>query len=123
PIRLLSRKLKPQSPLLVAVLNFTYSRGRMSTGSYLVSERLVTYLVQNGVTVVERRLLQKLLEERKFCETGAVDPGSLRQVGQVLGADAVVAGTLTDLTDDTTEIMARLIRVDTAKILAASSIV
>lgn len=126
PIRTLSRKLKEglkiHAPLSVAVLHFTYARGRMSTGSHLVSERLVSYLVQDGVTVVERRLIQKILEERKMWETGIADLNSIKKMGRILDVDAIVVGTMSDLSDEVAEVMARVIRVDSSKILASAAI-
>ena len=114
-----SIKIKPVPTL--AVLNFLYSRNRTSTGSYLVSERLVTYLVEDGAKVIERRLLERLLEERKFWETGVVEPGAMKKMGKVLGADAIVTGFLTDLSEAATEVLVRVVRVDTGEIIASAS--
>ena len=98
PIKSLSQKLKrdikaKECPLL-AILNFPYSLGRISTGSTLVSERLLTYLAQENAPLVERRLIQSILEERKMWDTGVIDPGSIKSMGRLLGVDAVVIGTL-----------------------------
>jgi hypothetical protein len=124
PLKSLSKKLaddmKINPPQSLAVLNFTYARGRMSTGSHLVSERLVTYLAQEGMPLIERRLIQSLLAERRLCETGLVDPGTLKKMETLLGVDAVVIGTLNDASDTMTEVLARVIRVDTARILASA---
>lgn len=128
PLRNLSQKLKRDlkakpAPLL-AVLDFPYSLGRQSTGSYLISERLVTYLVQDGAPVVERHLMERLLAERKMCETGLVDPSTIKTMSKILGVDAVVVGTLADAPDEnSTEIMARIVRVETGEILSAASAV
>ncbi|MCB4755929.1 MAG: CsgG/HfaB family protein [Elusimicrobia bacterium] len=114
--------LKVKEGPLVAVLNFSYPRGRLSTGSYLVSERLVTYLVQDGVAVVERRLIQSLLDERKMWESGVIDPESVKMMSHVLGVDAIVIGTLSDASDEATDVVARVIRVPTGEILAAGRV-
>ena len=127
PIKSLSQKLKrdikaKECPLL-AILNFPYSLGRISTGSTLVSERLLTYLAQENAPLVERRLIQSILEERKMWDTGVIDPGSIKSMGRLLGVDAVVIGTLADSPDkDTTEVTARIVRVDTGEILSAGTI-
>jgi hypothetical protein len=126
PLRALSRKLNNElqedKDMALGVLNFTYARGRMSTGSYLVSERLLTYLVQEGATVIERRLLDSLLAEQRFSQIGITNIGTLQRMGKVLGVDAVVLGTLDDRPDNTTtDVIARVIRVDTAEVLAAGS--
>lgn len=125
PIKSLSKKLKTginqKKISTVGVMNFTYARGRLSTGSYLVSERMLTYLVQNGVPVVERRLMEKVLEEKRLGQTGIIDPESMKEIGKVLGVDTVVLGSLNDVAEDETEIMARMIQVDTGKVLAAGT--
>ncbi len=78
PLRMISKKitkdLKAASSPPLVVLPFPYSRERLSTGSHLVSERLITYLVQDGATVMERRLLDKILEEQKLWQTGLMGP-------------------------------------------------
>jgi len=119
----LSAGIKAKKSPLVAVLNFTYPRGRMSTGSFLVSERLVTYLVQDGVPVVERRLISSLLEEKKLRESGVIDPKAMKEIGQVLGVDNIVVGALTDISEESTEVVARAIRIETGEILAAGKAV
>lgn len=123
----LSRKFKSRlnadKPLTVAVLDFTYTRGRVSSGSRIVPERLTTYLVQAGARVVERRLIQQLLTEKKFLQTGMVDLTRVREEKEIIGVDALVTGTLSDSPDGTTEVVARVIKVDTAEILAAGVVV
>ena len=127
PLRLLAKKLKKQTPsnppLSLAVLDFTYSKGRFSTGSFLVPERLLTYLVQEGAAVIERRLLQKILEEKRLGETGLMKPKAADNMSKVLGVDAVVVGTLRDLPDHSTEVLARVIPIETTKILAVAGAV
>lgn len=127
PVKTLSRKLmegvKKSPKISLAVLNFPYAKGRMSTGSYLVSERLVTYMVKDGAVIVERRLLEKVLEERKLWESGTIDIGSLKKMGNVSAVDAVVVGTLEDLSDDETSVMARVIHLSSARVLSAASAV
>jgi len=118
----LKERIKDQGDITLAVLNFPYARGSLSTGSFLVSERLVTYLVQQGAAVIERRLLEKLLEEQAFWETGAVDSRSVKKIGELSGVNAVVVGSLEDLPNDLTRVAARMIRVDTGQILGAATV-
>jgi hypothetical protein len=124
PLKSLSKKLvdefSAKSLPSLAVLNFTYSRGRLSTGSYLISERLVTYLFREGASLVERRLIPQIMEERRLWDLGIIDPDSLKTKGEIQGVDAVVLGTLRDISDSETDVMVRVIQVDTGKILAAS---
>ena len=88
----------------------------------IVAEWLITGLVETGrFDVIERRLLEKLLEEQKLGATGAIDPSSAAQLGKVLGVKIIVSGTVTSL-EGYTEINARLINVDSASIIAAEKV-
>jgi TolB-like protein len=104
----------------VAVLPFPYHDGATSSGSTIISERLTTRIVKkNGVQVIERSLLDKVYGEMKLEKTGAVDPDTIKQLGKILGVDAVVTGTLIDLTEGKTEVNARLITVETGEVIVA----
>jgi hypothetical protein len=105
----------------VGLLAFPYHDGRISSGSSIVCERLTTYLVATkGLRVVERRLVQKLLEEQKLNETGVIDPTTARKMGQVLGVDILVTGTLIDLENGNTEVNARALKSDTGEVVSAA---
>lgn len=117
----LAKGLKGEKNKKVAVLSFPYHDGRIGAGSTVVQERLTTYLTQTGkVDVIERRLLEKVLGEMKLGRSGAVDAATAQKLGRVLGAGAVVTGTLQDLPGNEVEINARLVRTETARILAAN---
>ena len=104
----------------VAVLAFPYHDGGVSSGSSIVSERITTSLVgKKGLRVVERRLIEQLLAEKKLSETGVIDQENLKTIGKILDVDAIVTGTLIDLAGDKTEINARMIRSDSGEVLSA----
>lgn len=126
PITGMARQMIRQIPRnedkpTLAVLTFPYSRGRHNSGSALVSERLTTAMVQSGMPVMERRLLPVLLEERRFWETGAVDTESIKRAKKISGVDAVVIGTLTEMSEKETRVTARIVRMETGEILAAAT--
>lgn len=88
----------------------------------IVAEWLITGLVETGrFDVIERRLLETILEEQKLGVTGAIDPNSAAQLGRILGVKTIVSGTLLSLSGFV-EINARLINVDTASIVAAEKV-
>ena len=108
----------------IAVLDFQMQgeEGETKDMGKIVAEWLITGLVETGrFDVIERRLLEKLLEEQKLGATGAIDPTSAAQLGKVLGVKTIVSGTVTNL-EGFTEINARLINVDTASIVAAEKV-
>lgn len=116
----ISRRAKINKSKKIAILPFPYHDGKISSGSSIVSERLTTYLFKQNMQVVERRLIQKVLEEQKLGGTGIVDPRTAMELGKVLGVDAIVTGTLIDdVKSGKTEVNARMIHSKTGEILAA----
>lgn len=108
----------------IAVLDFQLQGSQFETKDMdkIVSEWLITGLVETGrFDVVERRLLEKILEEHKLGMTGVVDPESVAQLGKVLGVKVIVSGTILSF-DRTVEINARLINVETGSIIAAEKV-
>ena len=124
PIEKLAKKLakglKDEPNKKVAVLDFPYPGGVLGEGSFVVQERLTTHLAQTGkVEVIERSLLKKVLEEMKLESTGVIDAETTKKLGKVLGVASLVSGTLNDLQSGKTEVNARVIEVETGRILAA----
>jgi len=65
-----------------------------------VLTRLESALVSNGkLVVVDRANLDKVREEQGFQLSGEVDDASATSIGRLLGAGAIVTGSLTDLGD------------------------
>ena len=56
---------------------------------------LITELVKSGkFIVVERDKMDKLLEEQKLGQSGAIDPNTAARVGKILGLNAIVTGSV-----------------------------
>ena len=106
----------------VAVLPFVYTDKSLSNDGVVVSERLLTRIInRRGLTVIERGLLEQVLAELKLEHSGAIDETSLKGLGKILGVEAVVTGTLTKRRNGAIEINARLIRTESAAVLTAAS--
>jgi TolB-like protein len=119
--KVLSKPARTLSHPEVAVLPFPYHDGREGRGSTVVSERLTTRISGRGkLRVVERTLLQKVLQELKLQNTGAISQDSAKKLGGLLGVEAIVTGTLIDLGNGQIEINARLIQAETGLVLAAA---
>jgi curli biogenesis system outer membrane secretion channel CsgG len=93
-----------QTPRMrIAVLDFEYA----STGqtwwwwggiapSQGVSDLLTNKLVEGGAyTLIERSRIQAVLQEQNLALSGRIDASTAAQVGRILGADAVVIGSVT----------------------------
>ncbi|SKA14948.1 TolB amino-terminal domain-containing protein [Trichlorobacter thiogenes] len=107
----------------VAVLDFqTEGNFEDKDVGKIVAEWLTTGLVEAGrFEIVERRLLKKIIDEQKIGASGLVDRDSTARLGRVLGVQTVVSGTVIKL-DNSVEINARLLNVETGTILAAEKI-
>lgn len=105
----------------IAVLPFPYHDGKEGNDSTIVSERLVTRIAaRRKLNVVERSLLEKVLGELKLEYSGVISQESTKKLGQILGVEAVLTGTLIDLGGNALEINARLIQSETGLVLAAA---
>lgn len=106
----------------VAVLHFSPAGRPDAEGGVILSERIMSRLAGTGdLEVVERTLLDKVLEEQRLETSGALDPRQAREVGRLLGVDAIVTGTFTSMADRRVEVHARLIDARTARILGAAT--
>lgn len=105
----------------LAVLPFAEVGGKGSTSGRIISERLIGPLAASeGLEVVERTLLDGVMKEQRLQVSGVVDQRSLKELGRVLGVDAIVTGTAISLKDDRVEVVARLIDAETARVLGVA---
>lgn len=107
----------------VAVVPFTAPRGAASYSGAIVSERLVIQILARGeLDLVERRFLDKVLEEQRLGVFGIMDQDTVKALGKVLGVDAILTGTIIELKGERVEVNARLIHAETAQVLAADAV-
>ncbi len=107
----------------IAIVPFAYTDGRKSEGGIVISERLTTRIVKlKKLKVIERQLLEKVLQELHLESSGLVEIEGVKQIGRVLGVEAIITGTLMDIGYNRTEINARMINTETAEIITTSSI-
>ncbi len=89
----------------VAVLDFDYATVHSSVVEVLggdqdvgkgIADLLVQKLVQDGkYRVIERKELEKILNEQNFSNSDRADPATAARIGKVLGVDAIVIGSIT----------------------------
>ncbi|MCK4533324.1 hypothetical protein KAU39_06010, partial [bacterium] len=125
PYSQMAQELSESSKLLkkskVAIIPFSYMDKRKSTGGMIIAERLTTRIVKIGeLQVVERQLLEKVLQELHFEMTDIVDAKATKQVGKVLGVGAIISGSLMDIRSGWVEVNARVIKTETAEIITSS---
>jgi tetratricopeptide (TPR) repeat protein/TolB-like protein len=105
----------------IAVLDFPDLQGNVTSLGRFVAEELTTRLfLTKRFEVIERQLLNKVLDELKLGATGFVDSSSAQEIGNILGVSAIVSGTLSELSS-TVRVNARVIATTTGMIVAAAS--
>ncbi|MEW6556752.1 MAG: FlgO family outer membrane protein [Elusimicrobiota bacterium] len=118
----LEEGIRDYQNIKMAVLEFPYTSHKPSEGPIIIQERLTTNFAQNKkITLIERNLLKKVLVELNLQSSGAIDEDTTKKLGKILGADAVVTGTLNDLENEEVEINARIVQTETGKILSAAN--
>lgn len=107
----------------IAVLPFSYatSTDSVKDGS-VIAERITMKLINTNVfQVIERNQLDKVMNELKIENSGIVDAETAKELGKVLGVDAIITGSLVKRTDGQIEINGRIIDTQTAKSVRAFS--
>lgn len=107
----------------MAIIPFSYADNNSSTkdGS-VIAERLTMKLINlQKFEIIERSVLNKVLDELKLQNSGVIDAGSAKELGKVLGVDALITGTLIP-TASGIEVNARVIKTETAQAIAASQV-
>jgi len=105
----------------IAVLDVPYNDNHFSEGPYLLSEKLANYLAKDRrLTILERNQISPMLGEMHLSASGVLDPKTAKKIGEVLGADVIVTGTLIDLDEGKTEINVRGLLVGNGRVIAAS---
>lgn len=104
----------------VAVLPLVNAAGDETAGTRRLSEELTTGLVNRGVSVVERRLLNDVIQELGMQQGMLFDPTKAQKIGKQIGAYAMIIGTISPKANFV-QAQLRLVRVETGEILAAAA--
>jgi len=117
----IAKEMTEYQKTTIAVVEFSDLQGNVTDFGRFLSEELITRLYQTKrFKVIERQLLNKIIAEQKLSLTGMVDPSSAKQLGKILGVDAIASGTITDLAQSL-RVNARLISTETGEIFAVAS--
>jgi hypothetical protein len=80
----------------VAVFGFQDFPGYPGSGQ-MVASVFEKSLLNHDFFVVERREIDKLIEEQKLQQTDVIDAKSARAIGEILGVDGILLGTVNTL--------------------------
>ena len=104
----------------IAVIEFSDLEGNVTQfGKYLAEELITRLFRTKKFEVVERQLLNKIISEQKLSITGMIDENSAKELGRILGVDAIVSGTITDL-GISLKVNARIISTETGKVFGVA---
>jgi len=102
----------------VVVLNFRSDSTRLS--NYVLDEMMMYLVNSDKVTVVDRANLELIQQEMQFQMSGEVSDSSAQAIGQKLGAQSIVSGSIDDM-GDVFRIRFKTINVETAVIQVQSA--
>jgi TolB-like protein len=106
--------------LTVAVPDIPTLGGDTTILGRYVAEELVTALHRRGISVVERGLLDRAMSELQLGLTDLMSVTAVKRFGRLVGARAIVVGTLTDI-DEGVKLNLRIVAVETGQVVGAAS--
>jgi len=107
----------------IAVLPFTDTNNQAKNEGYgeAIAGMIMTELINGQVfQVVERSEIDKMMKELAFQYSGAVDAGTAKQIGEILGVDILVFGTVAKF-DQVVETDIRLVDTKNGEALLAEN--
>jgi hypothetical protein len=108
---------QPSEKPRVAVFDPTSTGGRIDEGTSVAVRELISSALVNSdkFTIVERSLLDKVMKEQKFSNSGAVDASQVSELGKLAGANKVIVSVLTEA-GNRTMLSIKMIDVQTASV-------
>jgi TolB-like protein len=104
---------------VVDLENVTEGAQRGKLGK-IFSELISGRLAESGrFVIIERQKLRDVLEEQSLSMTGLLDPASVKTVGRLLAADAIVCGSVSEL-GDYYQVSVRAIDVERGNVMATA---
>lgn len=104
----------------VAITEFTYG-DEFNSFTRNVQDLLYTNLIQRGMTVVEREKMEQVMEELAQSFSGMIDTSTAAEIGKMLGVEAVIVGTISDM-GNSVDLRARLVDVEKGAAITAAQI-
>lgn len=90
----------------VGVLKFDSSQVQFLS-SYdpgnVVADEFVFQFIDRGIKVVERSRIENIIKEHNLWKSGNIDPSTIKEMGKILGVDALIMGTVTRYIEDKKE--------------------
>jgi TolB-like protein len=113
---------KPLKVIKIAIFKFEFFQANGHGGNLgqMVAQVLTTEAANSGAfRLAERELLDKVMKEHELGQSGLMEDNEAREIGRMVGADAILTGAVSKLGRDM-RIDARLIDVETGNVIAAA---
>lgn len=116
------RSLSQQGRTKIAIVPFSNLHGHIpELGKFIAEELIIRMFQTERFEVVERHQLNRVVEEQHLGMSGLIDEESAAAIGRMLGVQAIVTGTMTDL-GDRIRVNARMITTEKAEIFAVATV-
>ena len=111
-----------EAPMRVAIMPLTKLGGGVNNLGRYLAESLTTALFEaGGVIIVERTLTDNAVLEMRLGESELVDLKTAQRVGNMLGAEAIITGTVSDV-GNWAEVNVRMFHVGSGRLMATGKV-
>jgi len=87
-------------PMVIANADFVNDDRNVSKLGQNLADKLTPYFARSDqYSVLERALIDKVIEEQQFQVSAFVDESSTQEFGKLLGAETIISGTVSELND------------------------
>lgn len=87
-------------PIVIAVTDFMTVEGKVTKLGRFVADKMTPYIARSKkFTVMERALIDRVLDEQQFQVSAFVDEDSTIEFGKLLGAETIITGSISELND------------------------
>jgi len=90
----------PSKPMVIAIADLINDDQSVSKLGRYIAEKLTPYFSRSEqFSVLERAIIDKVIAEQEFQVSSFVDESSTQTFGQLLGAETIISGTVSELND------------------------
>jgi len=115
----LAKSLIKEKHVRVTALDFTDIRGRPNElGVYLAEQFEVEMFATEGIKVLDRRNIARIMAEQQLTADGLIDPENAKKIGRFAGVDATFIGSVVNMDNDIV-LTVKAISTETAVIVAS----
>jgi hypothetical protein len=117
-IVIFSGHAQPQSPITVAVYNFTGDSDATHFDNKVTTLLTADLTTETNLVLLERAELNKALSEQAFGISGLVSAEAAAKIGQITGAKILITGEIVKTDNDHLTIVADIIGTETGRLFA-----